>query len=513
MSAQRNGKWYAVTAVGIPLDKATLVFEEGSDGLLRPLKTLERKELAQGLRQRAGLMPTPVEAEEQAFAKCFFAACKHGEPVEARSARAVEAVRMLVRVADGRVVAREAVNIPAEAQAFARVPHPGTATGCWEAVRAVEAERNRLALEMVAAEWPRCLRERRLVLRDARIRVLLDGAAAAGDVSARVRLGREAYERHDDAEAVRRLAGLEDRDAMARAVLAVMGLEGRLPKGVLAPEVRAGDPWPLAVPSRQAFGLCLAAVKRAGASPQGAEDAWKAHVDCGVVERLQGAARAGYPFAQWWLARLYKEGVGVARSPERAGTWLAAAAAAGRPEALGELAALRQDAGDAALPPWCGVQTHNPLWDGLRGEDPDLDFFALAAKRHNPAALVVVARRTARHDPARAKALFQEALARGRTEVRQDLAELAESGQDVAMALRMREAEAKAHPGDCCAVYRYGAALQAVGRLADAEAAYRRCLDLCGNFVGYQYGFMRHKAQEALKALGCHDAPKKTPGA
>lgn len=401
MSAQRNGKWYAVTAVGVPLDKATLVFEEGSDGLLRPLKTLERKELAQGLRQRAGLMPTPVEAEEQAFAKCFFAACKHGEPVEARSARAVEAVRMLVRVADGRVVAREAVNIPAEAQAFARAPHPGTATGCWEAVRAVEAERNRLALEMVAAEWPRCLRERRLALRDARIRVLLDGAAAAGDVSARVRLGREAYERHDDAEAARRLAGLEDRDAMARAVLAVMGLEGRLPEGVLAPEVRAGDPWPLAVPSRQAFALCLAAVKRAGASPQGAEDAWKAHVDCGVVERLQGAARAGYPFAQWWLARLYKEGVGVARSPERAGTWLAAAAAAGRPEALGELAALRQDAGDAALPPWCGVQAHNPLWDGLRGEDPDLDFFALAAKRHNPAALVVVARRTVRQDPAR----------------------------------------------------------------------------------------------------------------
>ena len=502
MSAQRNGKWYAVTAVGVPLDKATLVFVECPEGLLRPLKTSERKELAQGLCQRAGLMPTPVEAEEQAFAKCFFAACKHGEPVEARSARAVEAVRMLVRVADGRVVAREAVNIPAEAQAFAQAPHPGTVTGCWEEVRAVEAERNRLALELVAAEWPRCLRERRLALRDARIRVLLDGVAAAGDVSARVRLGREAYEQYDDAEAARRLAGLEDRDAMARAVLAVMGLEGRLPKGVLVPEVRAGDPWPLAVPSRQAFALCLAAVKRAGASPQGAEEARKAHVDCGVVERLQGAARAGYPFAQWWLARLYREGVGVARSPEQAMTWLAAAVAAGRPEALGELAALRQDAGDAALPPWCGVQSHNPLWDGLRDEDAKLDFVALAAKRHNPAALVVVARRLARHDPARAKALFQEALARGRTEVRQDLAELAESGQDVAMALRMREAEAKAHPGDCCAVYCYGTALQAVGRLADAETAYRRCIALCGDLVGYKYGIMRHKAQLALQNLG-----------
>lgn len=93
MSAKRNGKWYAVTAVGVPLDKAALVFEEGADGLLRPLKTPERKELAQGLCQRAGLIPTPVEAEEQAFAKCFFAACKHGEPAEARSARAVEALR------------------------------------------------------------------------------------------------------------------------------------------------------------------------------------------------------------------------------------------------------------------------------------------------------------------------------------------------------------------------------------------------------------------------------------
>ncbi len=508
MTTEHNGQWYAVTEAGIPLAQASEIFEEVDYGLLRQLSPDEREDLSTCLEEDDpdGLLGDGVEG--MISAEEFFEPEKWRAKVQKDSDRAVEVVRELVRVVGGKEVSREAVNIPAEEAALAKAPLPGTIEGCLAEVQAIEAERDRLEKAMMA--WPRCLSMRRLALRDARIEALLEAAAGLGDVSARLRLGRTAYEKYDDQKAARHLAGLKDCDATARAILAVMRLEGRLPAGVSAPMVHSREPWPLAVPSRHAFFLCREAFRRAGwytapdtaAEPICDDDA-ETPIPPEAVEWLRAAACAGYPFAQWCLALLYRDGNGVERSLERALSWTALAAAAGRPEALhalseGNLAAF----GEAHLPSWCSVEPRNPLWVDVSHETPSLDLLVVAAQRHHPAALLDLAEREEEANPTHAKTLLREADARGQAESKARLAELAEKTHDWPEAIRCREALLAQSPTDCLAAYWLARDLRAAGRTDEAVDAFRHCLDLCDNSDDFNRDYVRRNARRALRALG-----------
>ena len=221
--------WYGVTVQGAPLETARPLYVMNPDGTMTTLRLTAAAEAA--LEQ--------LDPDERDYT-----------PLADTTAE--EAVVELVRVTDGREAARE-VLFTEPTDAFAG-SLPESAEQCWTEVRALDWE---LAATMEAtAHWPRAPRERRLALREARIRALLTQAANLGDLLAQERLGREAFEAGDDAEALRWLVDLTQQSALARSVLAVMGLEGHLPEGMAVPEVSAGSPWPLAQPTLRAFLRC-----------------------------------------------------------------------------------------------------------------------------------------------------------------------------------------------------------------------------------------------------------------
>ena len=309
--------WYGVTALGTSLETA------------RPLYVLHPDDTMSTLRLTA--------AEETALERI--------DPYERdytpmADTAAEEAVVELVRVEDGREVARETLFVePADAFAGAL---PETAEWCWAQVRALDRE---LASTMEAtAHWPRLPRGRRLALREARIRALLTQAANLGDLPAQERLGREAFEAGNDAEALRWLAGLTGQSALARSVLAVMGLEGRLPKDMLVPEVSAGSPWPLVQPTLRAFLRCRDGVAEAAAAQRART------VDLAIVRMrravglLREAAEAGYAYAQFRLARLLGGGRGEdCVAADEARRWLRAAALGGCRAAAEAISAAEAD--------------------------------------------------------------------------------------------------------------------------------------------------------------------------
>ena len=295
--------WYGVTVPGASLETARPLHVLHPDGTMSTLRLTAAAEAA--LEQI-----DPYERDYTPLA----------------DTAAEEAVVELVRVTDGREVVREPLFVePADAFAGAL---PETAERCWAEVRALDRE---LASTMEAtAHWPRLPRGRRLALREARIRALLTQAANLGDLPAQERLGREAFEAGDDAEALRWLAGLTGQSALARSVLAVMGLEGRLPEGVPTPEVSPGSPWPLAQPTLRAFLRCREGVAEAAFAPR----ARSFDLAMGRLRRAVGllreAAEAGYAYAQFRLARLLGGGRGEDRvAADEARRWLRAAALGG----------------------------------------------------------------------------------------------------------------------------------------------------------------------------------------
>ena len=295
--------WYGVTVPGASLETARPLYVPHPDGTMSTLRLTAAAEAA--LEQI-----DPYERDYTPLA----------------DTAAEEAVVELVRVTDGREVVREPLFVePADAFAGAL---PETAERCWAEVRALDRE---LASTMEAtAHWPRLPRGRRLALREARIRALLTQAANLGDLPAQERLGREAFEAGDDAEALRWLAGLTGQSALARSVLAVMGLEGRLPEGVPTPEVSPGSPWPLAQPTLRAFLRCREGVAEAAFAPR----ARSFDLAMGRLRRAVGllreAAEAGYAYAQFRLARLLGGGRGEDRvAADEARRWLRAAALGG----------------------------------------------------------------------------------------------------------------------------------------------------------------------------------------
>lgn len=304
--------WYGVTELGASLERARPLYVVRPDGLLHVVR------------------PTAAEAAAQARLDPY-------EREVARVATEAEAraVVELVRVEDGREVAREAIFVE-EMGAFAG-PLPDGAEWCWAEIRAWD--RDLEATMEATAHWPRVLRECRFAARRARLSALLARAAELGDLSAQERLGHEAFEMGHDEEALRRLADLVGQSALARSILAVMGLERRLPEDAPAPEVSPGSPWPLARPTLRAFLCCREALDLADAA------SWARTAELALVRRrravdkLREAAEAGYAYAQFLLARF----LGDVHSEDRvaadeARRWLRAAALGGCREAAEALA-------------------------------------------------------------------------------------------------------------------------------------------------------------------------------
>ena len=307
-NAVQDVRWFAVEKPRVPLLEADPLFEVDECGRLKPRECV----LAS---PKEGLAPG-------AFA--FRAAWP-------RKSSFSDSLCELVKVVDGVEVAREPIVIEDGATLYG--PLPTDVSACWDEIRRVEAERNALALSL--SHWPVKPLEQRLALRAERIRALLLTAAKLGDVTARVRLGREAYEAHDGLEAARWLADLVDCDPTARAALAVMKLEGWLPLGVTnVPEVRPLDPWPLASPSRRAYFLCKRAleVEQRALKETYAKDA--IFFSLWAMKLLQHAAELGYPFAQYELSHRYKEGEGVSYDSSAYQRWIVKAASGGHPDAL-----------------------------------------------------------------------------------------------------------------------------------------------------------------------------------
>ncbi len=207
--------WYGVTEIGAALGWVRPLYAVCPDGSL----CVARPSAAEAAAQAR------LDPEEREVARVA---------TEAEARAVVE----LARVEDGREVAREAIFVE-EMEAFAG-PLPDGAEWCWAEIRALD--RDLEATMEATAHWPRVPRESRLAARRARLSALLARAAALGDLPAQERLGREAFEAGRDGEALRWLAGLTGRSALAKNVLAVMGLEGRLPEGVPVPEISSGLP-------------------------------------------------------------------------------------------------------------------------------------------------------------------------------------------------------------------------------------------------------------------------------
>lgn len=299
--------WYCVTVQGAPLETARPLYVMNPDGTMATLRLTAAEEAA--LEQ--------LDPDERDYTPLADTAAE-------------EAVVELVRVTDGREAARETLFAePADAFAGSL---PESAEQCWTEVRALDREL--AATKEATVHWPRAPRGRRLALREARIRALLTQAANLGDLLAQERLGREAFEAGDDAEALRWLADLTQQSALARSVLAVMGLEGRLPEGMAVPEVSAGSPWPLAQPMLRAFIRCREGLNMADLAPRARSFDLAVRWRQRAVGLLREAAEAGYAYAQFRLARLLGGGLGEDLvAADEARRWLRAAALGGCREA------------------------------------------------------------------------------------------------------------------------------------------------------------------------------------
>ena len=84
-----------------------------------------------------------------------------------------DSVRELVKVIDGVEIAREPIVIEDGTTLYG--PLPTDVSACWDEIRRVETERNALALSL--SHWPMEALERRLAIREERIRALLLTAA------------------------------------------------------------------------------------------------------------------------------------------------------------------------------------------------------------------------------------------------------------------------------------------------------------------------------------------------
>lgn len=378
-NAVQDVRWFAVEKPGVPLLEADPLFEVDECGRLKPRECV----LAS---PKEGLAPGAFVFRNAWPRRLSFS----------------DSVGELVKVVDGVEVAREPIVIEDGTALYG--PLPTDVSACWDEIRRVEAERNALALSL--SHWPVKPLEQRLALRAERIRALLLVAAKLGDLTARVRLGREAYEAHDGLEAARWLADLVDCDPTARAALAVMKLEGWLPLGVTnVPEVRPLNPWPLASPSRRAYFLCKSALEKEqrALKETSAKDAIS--LSLWAIKLLQHAAELGYPFAQYELAHRYEEGEGVSYDLSAYRHWIVKAASGGHPDAL------------YYIPEWMAEREPvKELWYDLgivNGVCTKDKFHELAGKRFCFPVLYIRSGKESHYAPEKGAANFLELAQRG----------------------------------------------------------------------------------------------------
>ena len=441
-NAVQDVRWFAVEKPRVPLLEADPLFEVDECGRLKPRECV----LAS---PKEGLAPG-------AFA--FRAAWP-------RKSSSSDSVRELVKVVNGVEVAREPIAIEDGATLYG--PLPTDVSACWDEIRRVEAERNALALSL--SHWPVKPLEQRLALRAERIRALLLVAAKLGDVTARVRLGREAYEAHDGLEAARWLADLVDCDPTARAALAVMKLEGWLPLGVTnVPEVRPLDPWPLASPSRRAYFLCKSASKTEVQALRAKSRRDTFSLAHQAAELMRNAAETGYPFAQRCLADFYDKGFGVTMDKGAQSRWLLNAAAGDDPEAAHSA---QYNGGIHDMP--------EAFWYDLGARDEEFiapRLFHCARTRHSLGSLLNIADALRKWGRIKESLeLFQEAYQRGCKGALVDLiAEAYRAG-------RWEEVVEQYGPllpsKQDCVRYRYAVACERLGKDEEAVSVFRDLIE------------------------------------
>lgn len=238
-------------------------------------------------------------------------------------------------------VAREPIFV--EPEDFFKKPVPDTLEACLAELADLDRERAELAWRL--AHWPEPQASRRLALRDARIAELLRAAAERGDTTAQARLSLAAFTDRRDDEALRWAKAAKAESILARNILTVMGLEGRLPEEAeesalaLCPRM----PWVLAQPTLQAalhfqsakglLGLARSHQKRGG----DAHVEWIHRYRKEAFEEMRRAAACGYALAQYHLGKMLREGLGTPCDEAEAKRWFAAAAENGCPLAAAEL--------------------------------------------------------------------------------------------------------------------------------------------------------------------------------